>query len=51
MTDLEILLTNKFATTDHTDISHQPLDISIVVESPEYTTLVSFDFGVVLLIV
>lgn len=40
---------NEFGAAEHIDIGHQPLDISIAVDSPEYTALVSFDSGLVLL--
>ncbi|CAN8266966.1 unnamed protein product [Cochlearia groenlandica] len=45
------LTNNEFGAADHVDIGHQPLDISIAhaVDSPEYTALVSFESGVVLL--
>lgn len=43
------LTDNGFGDADHVDIGHQPLDISIAIDSPEYTTLVSFESGVVLL--
>ncbi|KAL0693238.1 hypothetical protein Bca4012_060418 [Brassica carinata] len=43
------LTDNGFGDADHVDIGHQPLDISIAIDSPEYTALVSFESGVVLL--
>ncbi|KAL0644976.1 hypothetical protein Bca4012_043267 [Brassica carinata] len=43
------LTDNGFGAADHVDIGNQPLDISIAVDTPEYTTLVSFESGVVLL--
>ncbi|XP_010553944.1 PREDICTED: actin-interacting protein 1-1 [Tarenaya hassleriana] len=39
----------EFGDADHIDIGHQPLDVSIAVDSPESTVLVSYDSGVVLL--
>lgn len=43
------MIDNEFGAAEHIDIGHQPLDISIAVDSPEYTALVSFDSGLVLL--